>query len=582
MFEIEEPQDIVAAAKSKDSLLEGLRQRVEDDFELFTLKTYERGAGYESYTTNRPRTLALKCNTQLADAKLLISFPVVNEIEEEREAMAAGERLLYGALKLNDDRLTTTGQPVLQGQMAFYANLRGWLMPHVYVYKNEEGETVIDIRMWDILNTSWEVAGNQLAWECHESWESRKYLEQVFGVEVPKTLGQTLKFWQDNDMVKVYNWWDAKVNAIVAGGVWLKKPKAHEIGHTPGAIIPVGSTPYIQPKNPKFDDTMKYVGESRYESNRHIYKPMNELFSDIKTIIAQAVHNPMIIWSSGGMKSIPENPYYKGSWLHLNSDTKEDVRPLFTPVVPQDAMRLADIFEQDESRGGMPRGAWGELGFQMAGYLFNLLSRNWIDFLYPPRLAMETAYNWISREVLYQYAKGGFNAIRVVGRNASNIFFDVELASEQIKGDWMPECKIQPKIPEDEANKYVMARIAKEAHLLSDETIAEVLLGIQDTDLEQTKMLEEWALNLPPIKLRRVAAALAERGREDIAAMIMDEVRRMETVSVTGEPAGKRGPEAGPGMPFETGVRPEIAPPEVLGGNQEINRLAAMGLERGV
>ena len=102
-----------------------LRRRWQDDFDLWRLKEYDAGKGYYSYTTNSPRTAVNKAISMLDLAKLIIKMPLDALLEDSRETASNVERLLYGVLNLNDERLLKQGKPILRNQQDFHTSLRG-------------------------------------------------------------------------------------------------------------------------------------------------------------------------------------------------------------------------------------------------------------------------------------------------------------------------------------------------------------------------------------------------------------------------------------------------------------------------
>lgn len=48
------PEDIVALVNAHYDATEPLRQRMQDDHELYRLEPYDAGEGYQSYTSNDP------------------------------------------------------------------------------------------------------------------------------------------------------------------------------------------------------------------------------------------------------------------------------------------------------------------------------------------------------------------------------------------------------------------------------------------------------------------------------------------------------------------------------------------------
>lgn len=544
--------EIVDAVEEREPQLKPLKDRVEDDYAKWRLEPYQLGKEYDNYTSNEPRTLANKIIDILSSAPLQIRIPLQEEREEERKQLANAERFVYGVLNLADSRLQATLMPSIQGQLAFHSTLRGWLAIRAYIHKNSNGETIPDIKVWDILNTSWDMGGDSLPWVCHTRRITKSQAKAEYDVDL------------NIKGAKLYDFWDDEIYAAIIGGEFVIKPFEHGLGHIPILITTVGSVPPIQSE--KFQDTLKDMGESIYASERNLFEPRNKLMTHLTTLVGLGVHAPIAVSSSGGQKTLERSPYYKGSVVQLDSDKGEKIDRIFEPTMPKDAAALLGTIQRELSMGGMPPIAFGELNFQLPGYGINLLTHAASSVLLPRQRAMEQADEWLARELLTQYAKGGFGKLRLRGRDGSNEYFDVELAPKDVKGDWFPECKLLPVLPEDTAGKYAMAQLAVVNELLSKETARDKLLGVQDPDLETQKILREKAMNMPAIMLRRMAASLVADGRPDLAQIFLDELDRL---TGAGEAPARRAPSEPPvRSEYATGMPPQVLPPEEMGRTQ--------------
>ena len=74
------------------------RERMQDDYELYMLNTYDAGDGYESYTSNEPRTYADKIISWLSAAELTMRIPNIENVRDMREMNDAKEKFLIGIL----------------------------------------------------------------------------------------------------------------------------------------------------------------------------------------------------------------------------------------------------------------------------------------------------------------------------------------------------------------------------------------------------------------------------------------------------------------------------------------------------
>ena len=179
--------------------------------------------------------------------------------------------------------------------------------------------------------------------------------------------------------------------------------------------------------------------------------------------------------------------------------------------------------------GGIPPIAAGELNFQLPYSGIKELIDAARSIILPRQRAMEETYEWIFREMSTQYASGGFGKLRIHGKDGGDEYFDMELSSKDIKGDWFPEVKLLPRLPEDDMNKIAMARLAVESGLLSPQTARDTYLGVQDTDAEEERVLLHKARQLPAVQVREMVMALMKDGKFSLANAVMkDYMQTME------------------------------------------------------
>jgi len=570
---LREAVKIIDAVNTREKELADLRTRVENDYKLWRLEAYRLGkpGEYDNYTSNEPRNLANKVIEKLASAPKQFRIPLDVDNEKKRRCKANAERFIYGCENLANSRLQSMLSPNIQSLSAFFSTLRGWIVKFAYIYKNEKGNTVIDIKLWDILQTTWELGASSLLWVCFTRMITKAQAQAEYDIDI------------NGKETKLYDFWDDEVNAVIIDNKFVKEPQKHELDHIPIIILPVGAVPFIQ--SAQITDTIKDTGESIYGSNRNVYPQRNKMMTYRSTIVGQSVHNPLAISSSGGHKTLERSPYYKGAVVLLDSDKKEEIKPIFTPIVPRDIDALDAHIMRDISIGGMPPIAGGELNFQLPYAGINLLIEAASSVLLPRQLAMEHAFNWMGRELLTQYAKGVFGKLRLHGRDGSNEAFDIELSPEDIEGDWFPETKLLPVLPEDKPSQYAMAQVAVQNDLLSPETASDVLLGIRDPDLEQQKIRRAKAKKLPFILLTEMAKDFYDEGRPDIAQALLAERDKIGL-----QPEGKRGQGEAVRPEFATGMPEEVMPPEMMGRRQfppgvreqitQDMRLAHLGLVR--
>lgn len=550
-----------------------LQSRWQTDFDLWREKPYNAGKGYYSYTSNYARVFADKLINMLVESALLIRVPEEVLTDEEVRTANNVERFLYGSFNLNDEKLLLLpDMPTLRDQMAWYAIVRGGFGLRVYIHKNDEGETIPDISVWDLYNMSYGRSNKGLPWGAHSYKMPKRQAEEEYGVKTGTT--------GDVDAIDI---WNEEEYGLIIADQWGTEPTAHNCGHCPVFILRAGAMPPVWQKNYQF--TGKHVGESAFPAIRELMPIINKTMSDYLTMVRRGVKVPLGIWSNDGSVTIDEDIFQteKAAVVPFRSDVK--IEPLIKETMPQDATPFLNFISGELQRGGLPHTAFGELGFRLSGFAINQLQGQLSTVVTPFAQVIQRAYTIASLELLKQYSKKkNLPAVKVRGRTARNEAFgfpkaDVIKASD-IDGDWHPEIKLEPILPKDDAQKAQLAQVFRDGErpLLADETIQSELLGVRDTDLEAQKIDRQWANNLVINKLWTAYMASVEEGDMMRAENILAELRRL-MMQMGGQPPGQgqrgqMGATAGAAMgmpgvgmpPGQTGVPASTLPPEASGG----------------
>lgn len=548
--------DIEKAVKDQYDKEVELRKRWDADFGYYRLDEYNRGKDYKSVTANKPRTLADLLIDFLVRAKLQIRIPVDKAMEGERGNQADAERLLIGLLKLNDFRLGGLALPSLREQMVWHSFIRGWYVLRAYINKDNNGATKPLIDVWDRYHTFYDLS---VPWVCHTRTATASQIKAEYDIDISGKKGTVYDFW-DDEVNSIHVKGAGNLLHLGTGGKFVKEPKEHGLDHMPCYVVPCGAMPPIE--SSQYTDTIKDLGESWLAANRNLVDPMNELFSDLLTIVARGAKIPLGGYGKGGGLTLDESPYKldkdQAVLIPLDKDKEQEIKPLIEPTMPRDAASIINIFGMLWQEGGVSESLFGHLPFQISGYALHQTRESASKAIGSALTGIQKGGDWLLRELLLQY-KTGFKPVRVEGRdNQGQYFGPVELKPSDIKGDWFPEYRLMPELPENEMERWAMARIAKEIGLPL-QTIYDKLLGIQDTDLQSDLSLEEWGKELPPVKLRRLANIFLKLNRPDLAQEVMNMLNQPL-------PEQKKPPKSEAVQPeFQTGVPPEVFPPEMLG-----------------
>lgn len=570
MEKISEIKGAVASFHNDTNQLK-LRTRWQDDFNYYRLKPYNAGKGYFSYTSNAPRVLADKVISMLCDSKLLIRVPEDLLTDEQAKTANNVERFLYGSFNLNDEKfLYLPDMPPLRHQMAWYAVVRGSFAIWVYVHKKKNGKTMPNIAVWDMYNVAFGTNEDGTEWAAYSYKIPRSLAEREYGIKSP------------NALVDAIDFVDTEKYGTIVDDKWIDgSPTPHNCGYCPVFILRAGATPPVWQKNYQYAGA--HVGESVFSANRELFPIINKTLSDLMTMVRRGVKVPMGYWSASGDKQIEEDIFQVEKAASVPFQTGDEFKPLLPQTMPADTTPLLNILTGELQRGGLPHTAFGELGFRLSGFAINQLQTALGTVVIPFAQCLERAYTIGGLSLVEQYTKKGFAPIEVRGRTSRNQAFGYPIADKikpsDIKGNWRPEITLEPVFPKDDAQRYQLARLAREGEipLLADETIRSELLGVQDADLEAQKIAGQWADNLIINRLWKAYLDALFNENQMKAQNILMELRRLMAMQQPqqgrqqgGAPSPTETASMGaPGVgmpPQDMGVPASTLPPEAMGG----------------
>jgi len=150
--------DIIEKVDQKETDTQKLRTRWAIDYEKrWLLDTYspEGLRGYETHTSNDPRTMAQKGISLLSGSAMTVQTPQENDARSARDDDNAKERFILGNFRANDARLALIGQPSLRQHMSFSMPIFGHTMGRALLMKRD-GRAWADATPWDPKEVMWE------------------------------------------------------------------------------------------------------------------------------------------------------------------------------------------------------------------------------------------------------------------------------------------------------------------------------------------------------------------------------------------------------------------------------------------
>lgn len=566
--------EILKLVDRQEKLLTEARTRMQTDYDWYRLKWTDdrveaKASGYQTYISNEPRTYAKRIISWLSGADLVVRIPLANLQAQARESATLKEQFIIGALRRADERLLSLVMPPLRDQLAFHIAIRGRYAGRALLVKKEDGSTMVDISPFDPLHTFYGVGADGVKWCVHRSIRTRDELESEYGMRAAELSPQSA-----TGQV-VYDYYDASQNGVFSGLEWLKELIPHHAARTPVFIGVVGATPPVLARDASDNqDTLEDFGESVYDENRAVYEQFNKIMSDMTTLVRRSVKPPIEVKSRDGKKVLQDDPYQEGSVVSVAEG--ESVKALDLLRMSLDTGPLLAMASGEMQRGSLPHSVYGDLQFQLSGFAINTLRQGVDASVHPRILAMENAYQQIARLICEQYAQGGYEPLTLSGRGMDRAFFQRQFPPDMIDPAGHVEITLAPTLPQDEMQRFSMAQIAREGKtpLLSDRTIRDSILRIQDVDSEEAIIKEQIAEVASPVALLySFIQSAAQRGRPDLVAIYAEELKlllQQRALATAGlgapPPGGPNGSAPGPGGgPNPLSPNPANMPPAMLG-----------------
>ena len=572
------PEKIIDKVESHYEATEPLRNRMDRDYSLYRLDSYDAGDGYQSYTSNEPSTYADKIVSFVTESELIARIPNVSEKEDIRNANNMKEKFFLGTLRNADERLKKNSMPSIKNQLSWYICLRGWYAGRALLVKDKDEKTYVDITPWDPLHTYWGMGEDGLDWACYKTIKTKDQIFAQYNVKIDWDSPQSA------EGSYVYDFYDKEMNIIIVHNGDMNRPNfrvvkkqmKHGAGKVPVFIGSVGANPLIIGlNNTQIRDTIADVGESVYSATRDLYPKHNLMMSILLELANRSRRQGILVRSRDGTKTLDEDPYLEGSEISLAQG--ENVEPLGMLEVARETGALMGLVSGEMQRGSLPHSVHGELNFQLSGYAINTLRQGVETLLGKYLRAIEKAYKMIFEIIADQYSSGSFEAMELSGMGRNRTYFLQTITPDVIKGAGAPVINLVGQLPQDDMSKVSMAQMLRDGPvpLMSDRAIRDGVLAIQDSDEMDDAIKEQQAERmLPEATLFTLMQAAERQGREDLVDFYMGEllslllekqrVMQERTAALQPQPPMGGPPGGLPGGPPMGGGGPPGLPPQVM------------------
>ncbi len=572
------PEDIIALVEGHYEATEPLRTRMEDDHAIYRLEPFDAGEGYQSYTSNEPKTFANKIMEWVSGAEMTVRIPHNGLDVDLRDKNDQKEKFLIGILRAADDRLCNLLMPSIRDQLAWYTAIRGWYAGRSLLVKRSDGTTYADITPWDPLHTYWGMGEDGLDWACYKTIKTKDQIFAQYNVKIDWDSPQSA------EGSYVYDFYDKEMNIIIVHNGDMNRPNfrvvkkqmKHGAGKVPVFIGSVGANPLIIGlNNTQIRDTIADVGESVFSATRDLYPKHNLMMSILLELANRSRRQGILVRSRDGTKTLDEDPYLEGSEISLAQG--ENVEPLGMLEIAKETGSFMGLVSGELQRGSLPHSVHGELNFQLSGYAINTLRQGVETLLGKYLRAIEKAYKMMFEIIADQYSSGSFEAMELSGMGRNRTYFLQTITPDVIKGAGAPVINLVGQLPQDDMSKVSMAQMLRDGPvpLMSDRAIRDGVLAIQDSDEMDDAIKEQQAERmLPEATLFTLMQAAERQGREDLVDFYMGEllslllekqrVMQERTAALQPQPPMGGPPGGLPGGPPMGGGGPPGLPPQVM------------------
>jgi len=570
-----------------------LRQRMDDDYALFTLEKsmYQIPSEEGDWMTAVINPAATDGN-RMIDLLSYAREKLVIEIEQEkkkgREALAATERAAIGLLNLADMvKEDCPEETTVKGTSAAYMVLRGWGAYRIIITQDEDDNDIIpEAAVWDTRNTYWNYGKDRMLWVCYTRYSTNEGIEDEYeGWNDKKHTSYTLAS-GSAAYTPIYDIWkwvgpDKPVqNGVAINSEWVKEPRDVKVGGKPLLYIPVrikaGRSLPLVVGGTLSTDNIKHVGESFLVNTRDILPLESRLFSYRMTRARDLAQTANVVEydgakSGGNPPSGFEKASTRGRTAYLDSSKGQKLAERMTPPQGNEIdLAAAQAANMRISGSGMGPVAYGMPPYPDTAQGTDIINHNILDAIKPFKLGLEQDRAWMAQEFIRQYKYGNFKERTFEGYDKNGKRFEVKVKPQDINDNWRFKCELVLDLVTDENIHVGMAATEVKTGLLSKQTARDKHNLAPDPDAEQAIIDRERAEEIGELALLRTAKELWDE-KDDFSRL---QAQQIFIKLMQSQPQPQQGMAGQPGvMPPEAtagGARPRIPTPVREAARQQV------------
>ena len=458
--------------------------------------------GFEEITLNEGKVLYDTCVGLLSANFPRIVLPIhFDADDEEKRKMSKVERFLQGILRQLDRQHLDRGRGQWLRELAYWV-CSGW----VTLFVNIDTEGKFQANFYDPIT-------------IYPHWTDAGLVEVARIASIP--VGEAIalaKSWElplprgfskSSTDVELINYWEKKLdgvyNTILFGGKPVKPETKEDFEEIPIIIGLANGSPEMDSP----DRWHQNLGQSIIADNRLMYDYQNRWISMLMQIIADTAYPPLQTATASGEALFGKDDL--GSGVVIPTKIGEEIKPIQYAGAPIEVNTVLSILSGCVQRGGLPYVIYGGLPFELSGFAISQLIAA-IQYKVSPYVkTIEQVLDKICNVFIDQFRQKGKTVTLSVSSKPGQFFVE-EFAKADIPKVRFIEVSIPQGTPQDKMQKILTARQALQPPaLLSRESLWEDFLDVEDTKLEEERILRDQVNDLPVVKLLKVADDLRKR-----------------------------------------------------------------------
>lgn len=531
--------------------------RIDKDWDLYTLEQWhpaeeEPIAPEDAYTTNKPRVLANKIISFIANTEALISVRNDFAQKPQEDINENTEQLAIGMLENANRRLHRNSDPSIQDQLASFSVLRGrYAAARAMLVKQFDGTTREDILPLDPRHlVIWRGDGEPSA-SAYRMFMKRNEIDEKYPrfYTRPEKAEFSEESWRES--IPVYEYISSEENpdydefsenpfarrrrrymvSTIVEDRYARRPHDTFTRMFPLRAMPIDPMPQISPTDAE-DDPLEHFGESIFAENRHIWDKTNRITSYLIDMTAKGSNPRQLMTSRDGTTELEDGSQEKGATVSLSSANDEALEVMREADANRAIQILSGALNVDEVGGSIPPQSIGLLDKPLSSVALRQLGQNLEQKVLARMKGVAQCIEGCLEIMVDQYETGAFEPITVSGRRYDSArFANRQITPEEIQGHDPIMVTMELSLPEDDSVRWTLAQQAMTPTvtgepLASLEWTREHILRMQSSkqiSMQNREILARQAS--PVVQLTDLLQAALRDGDETTAAALYDRLR---------------------------------------------------------